>query len=45
MTNGPSRNMTMSAFAKRTRSLASTMFPADADVAKAIDAGWKSVGV
>jgi Zn-dependent metalloprotease len=41
----PAPNMTMKAFADRTRDLARTMFPAPAPVAGAIDAAWKAVGL
>ena len=42
---GPSPDMTMSEFAARTRQVAATMFAANASVANAIDAAWKSVGL
>ncbi len=41
----PSPNMKMKTFAARTRRLAGTLFPGDAALAKAIDKGWKAVGL
>lgn len=41
----PRPNMTMKAFAKRTRQLATQMYPGDAAVAHAVDAGWIAVGL
>ena len=41
----PNPNMTMKAFAKRTRQLAKQMYPGDAAVANAINAGWVAVGL
>ena len=41
----PRPNLTMTAFAKRTRQLATQMYPRDAAVAHAIDAGWVAVGL
>ena len=40
-----SPGMKMSAFAKRTRSLASNLFSAEPGVGKAVDAAWKAVGL
>lgn len=42
---GPSPNMTMKEFADRTRTVAAQLFPADPNVAKAVDDGWKLVGL
>lgn len=42
---GPSSNMTMAQFAGRTRTVAQSMFPNDPAVLKAVDGGWKSVGL
>ena len=41
----PRPNMTMRAFANRTRQLATQMYPGDAPVANAINAGWVAVGL
>ena len=41
----PNPNMTMKAFAKRTRQLAKQMYAGDAAVANAINAGWVAVGL
>ena len=41
----PRPNMTMKAFAKRTRQLATRLYPADPAVAHAVDAGWVAVGL
>ncbi len=41
----PAPGMKMAAFAKRTRSLASTLFSAEPVVANAVDAAWKAVGL
>jgi len=41
----PNPNMTMKAFANRTRQLASQMYPGNASVANAVDAGWVAVGL
>jgi Zn-dependent metalloprotease len=43
--SGPSPNMKMSAFAKRTRSLASSLFPSEPAVQTAIDKAWTAVGL
>jgi Zn-dependent metalloprotease len=45
MTSGASQRMKMSAFAKRTRSIAAKSFAGQPVVAKAIDAAWKAVGL
>jgi Zn-dependent metalloprotease len=42
---GPMPNMTMKAFAARTRQGAHTLYPGDAAVLAAVDAGWKKVGL
>ena len=42
---GPQPNMTMKAFAQRTRSVAKTLFRRDASTASAVDRAWKSVGL
>lgn len=41
----PSPNMKMSAFARRTRSLATSLFPADPGVFTAVDNAWTAVGL
>ncbi|MBN9122213.1 MAG: M4 family metallopeptidase [Planctomycetes bacterium] len=41
----PSPNMRMSAFAKRTRSLAASMFPTEPAVRTAVDKAWTAVGL
>ncbi|MFL5332744.1 MAG: M4 family metallopeptidase [Geminicoccaceae bacterium] len=41
----PRPSMTMKSFAKRTRQLATQMYPGDAAVAHAVDAGWTAVGL
>ena len=43
--SGPSPNMRMSTFAKRTRTLAGSLFPSEPVVKKAVDQAWKSVGL
>ena len=43
--SGPKPSMKMSAFAKQTRTLASSNFPAQPSVAKAVDTAWKAVGL
>lgn len=40
-----SPNLKMSAFAKRTRTLAGSLFPTDPTIATAVDAAWKAVGL
>jgi Zn-dependent metalloprotease len=46
MTAGkPSPNMKMKAFADRTRRAAAALYPGDAAIAKAVDQGWKKVGL
>ncbi|SEO16433.1 M4 family metallopeptidase [Bradyrhizobium sp. OK095] len=42
---GPTPNMTMKAFAARTRQGAHTLYPGDAAVSAAVDTGWKKVGL
>src|SRR6478752_6940776 len=42
---GPMPNMTMKAFAARTQQGAHTLYPDDAAVSAAVDAGWKKVGL
>ena len=42
---GPSPNMKMQAFAKRTRTAAAELYPRDQKLAAAVDAGWKSIGL
>jgi Zn-dependent metalloprotease len=42
---GPTPNMTMKAFADRTRQVASTMYGSTPAVAAAVDQGWKYVGL
>lgn len=42
---GPSPNMTMKAFAKRTRKLAAQLFPGDPGVAAGVNSGWVAVGL
>ena len=42
---GPTPNMTMPAFAARTRQVAQTLYPSAAAVAAAVDKGWKQVGL
>lgn len=44
-TSGANPNMTMPAFAAKTRQAAVQMYPADKAVAAAVDAGWKLVGL
>ena len=44
-TSGAKPNMTMPQFAARTRQLATQLYPAQAAVAAAVDAGWKKVGL
>jgi len=41
----PSPNMKMKTFANRTLTLASSMFPKDLALRKAVDAGWAAVGL
>jgi Zn-dependent metalloprotease len=41
----PAPNLGMKAFADRTRSLAHSMFPSPASIAKAVDDAWKAVGL
>jgi Zn-dependent metalloprotease len=41
----PSPNMTMKAFANRTRKLAGSMFPADPSIKTAVNAAWIAVGL
>jgi Zn-dependent metalloprotease len=41
----PSPRMKMKTLADRTRSIAASMYPADAAVKKAVDAGWAAVGL
>jgi Zn-dependent metalloprotease len=43
--SGPNPSMKMSAFAKRTRSLAASLFPSEPAVKAAIDAAWTAVGL
>lgn len=42
---GPTPNMTMKAFANRTRSLAGSLFPAKPAVKAAVNNAWKAVGL
>jgi len=42
---GPTPNMTMKAFAARTRQVAHTLYPSDPKVGGAVDTGWKKVGL
>ena len=42
---GPTPNMTMKAFADRTRQVAAQLFPAQPIVGASVDAGWKHVGL
>lgn len=42
---GPTPNMTMKAFAARTRQVAHTMYPNASAVAAAVDTGWKKIGL
>jgi Zn-dependent metalloprotease len=42
---GPTPAMKMKAFANRTRSVAGQLYPGDASLAGAVDAGWKTVGL
>jgi Zn-dependent metalloprotease len=42
---GPTPNMTMPAFAARTRQGAQTLYPGEPAVFAAVDAGWKKVGL
>jgi Zn-dependent metalloprotease len=44
-TSGPQPNMTMPRFAARTRQLAVQLAPTQPEVAAAVDAGWKRVGL
>lgn len=41
----PSPNMRMKSFAGRTRKLAVSMYPSDANLRNAVDAGWVAVGL
>jgi Zn-dependent metalloprotease len=41
----PSPNMLMSAFANRTRSLATSMYPGNATIQNAVNVGWTAVGL
>ncbi len=45
LTGGASPNMKMSAFAKRTRTLAQTLYGSNPAVLAAVDKGWKRVGL
>jgi len=45
ITAGPSPNMTMSAFAKKTRQLAISMFEPEPTVAAGVDHAWQQVGL
>jgi Zn-dependent metalloprotease len=42
---GPTPAMKMKAFADRTRAVAAQLYPGDAALAGAVDAGWKGVGL
>ena len=42
---GPTPDMTMKAFADRTRQVANTMYSGTPAVAGAVDKGWKQVGL
>ncbi len=42
---GPSPNMKMSAFARRTRSVAGSLFPSEPAVKASVDKAWKAVGL
>ena len=42
---GPSPQLSMKAFAERTRKLATEMYPKAGAVAAAVDKGWKKVGL
>ncbi len=42
---GASPNMSMKKFADRTRSVTATLYPGEAATAKAVDDGWKAVGL
>ena len=42
---GPSPNMKMKKFANRTRTVAAQLFPGNQAIAKAVDTGWKQVGL
>ena len=42
---GPAPNLKMMAFADRTRAVAAELYPNDAALARAVDAGWKKVGL
>jgi Zn-dependent metalloprotease len=42
---GPTPSMGMKAFANRTRAVAAQLYPGNAAVAGAVDAGWKKVGL
>ena len=45
VTGGKSPNMKMSAFAKRTRDAAKSLYPGQAPIFKAVDDAWKAVGL
>ena len=42
---GPAPNLKMSAFADRTRAVAAELYPNNNALARAVDAGWKKVGL
>ncbi|MGB6350398.1 MAG: M4 family metallopeptidase [Pseudolabrys sp.] len=42
---GPAPNLKMKAFADRTRAVAPELYPNDTTLARAVDAGWKKVGL
>ena len=42
---GPAPNLKMTAFADRTRAVAAELYPNDTALARAVDAGWKKVGL
>ena len=42
---GPQPNMTMKAFAQKTRKVAKTLFPRDTSTMAAVDRAWKAVGL
>ena len=42
---GPAPNLKMTAFADRTRAVAAELYPNDTSLARAVDAGWKKVGL
>lgn len=42
---GPSPNLKMTAFAKRTRAVVAQLYPGDGALGAAIDGGWKHVGL